>query len=265
MQIGVIGAGVVGSAVISSFKDDVDVLIVDPGREDSVPFLDAIFADMMMICLPTASLEDGSIDMTPFADYLQLLNAGYKGLVVIKSTITPQHLEKFNNDFPKLRLVYFPEFLTEANPLSDMLHPAVHILGGDDLDVYQLDQFIQHHTKIKECPVYKTDIITASLAKYFINTWLATKVLFMNEFYALQQESNSAVEWNEFTNIVSTDKRVGDTHLKVPGPDGELGFGGMCFPKDTAALLEYAKECGIDLGVLRAAVEKNKIIRPLDK
>ena len=261
MDVSVVGAGVVGSALIASFNDSVSTVIVDPCRPDTSTLVDTISTSMIFFCLPTPTMDDGEIDISPFNDYLPLLNAGYKGLVVIKSTLTPQHLEQFKREYPDLRLVYFPEFLTEANPLSDMLHPSVHILGGEDLDIYEMHQFIDHNTKIKECPVYKTDIITASLAKYFINTWLATKVLFMNEFYALQQQSNSSVHWNEFTNIVSTDKRVGDSHLKVPGPDGQMGFGGMCFPKDTSALLTYAKECGIDLTVLRAAVETNKDIR----
>lgn len=264
MDVTVIGAGVVGGALIASFNDDVKVHIIDPAHPDTTRSIkDATaLSKIIFLCLPTPTMDNGEIDILLFNSYfVHLDRSSYSGLVVIKSTLTPQHLEKFKRDHPTLRLVYFPEFLTEANPLSDMLHPSVHIMGGEDTDLYAMHQFIIHKTKIKECPVYKTDIITASLAKYFINSWLATKVLFMNEFYALQQQSNSSVAWAEFTNIVSTDKRVGDSHLKVPGPDGKMGFGGMCFPKDTVALLTYAKECGIDLTVLKAAVETNKDIR----
>ncbi len=57
------------------------------------------------------------------------------------------------------------------------------------------------------------------------------------------------------------DSRIGGSHMKVPGPDGAMGFGGMCFPKDTAALLKWAEEYGQSLEVLNAAVKKNTLLR----
>jgi UDPglucose 6-dehydrogenase len=61
--------------------------------------------------------------------------------------------------------------------------------------------------------------------------------------------------------MISLDNRIGQSHLQVPGHDGSFGFGGMCFPKDTSALLRYAEELDVPLNVLDAAVKKNLLLR----
>ena len=110
-------------------------------------------------------------------------------------------------------------------------------------------------------PTFKVDLSTASLIKYTINSWLATKVVFFNELYKLQKASSSAVSWVQFTDMLTRDPRVGNSHMKVPGPDGEFGFGGHCFPKDTEALINYAQSKNIKLSLLEKAVSKNKKMR----
>jgi len=261
MDVIVVGAGVVGKAFISTLLVNVNCSIVDPTHKENAAFCPE-YSDIVFFCLPTPTRSDGAIDISIFQYYLdQLAFISFPGLVILKSTLTPQYLEKFKTEYPKLRLVYFPEFIREGEASYDMLNPQFHVLGGARTDTYDVDQFTKQHTKIHHCPVYDTDLVTASLVKYFINSWLATKVVFMNEFNSLHQNSNSAVAWDEFITIVSTDYRVGNSHLDVPGPDGQFGFGGMCFPKDTTALLTYAKESGIELSLINQAVEKNKIIR----
>ena len=69
------------------------------------------------------------------------------------------------------------------------------------------------------------------------------------------------VTWEQFTDMLSRDERIGKTHMQVPGPDGEKGFGGHCFPKDTEALLHYANKKNIKMSVLRKAVSTNKKLR----
>ncbi len=102
----------------------------------------------------------------------------------------------------------------------------------------------------------------ASLAKYTINSFLATKVTFMNEIYQLAESIGAdykMVSW-----MTTLDTRIGSSHMRVPGPDGQFGFGGMCFPKDTSALLKFAEESGVTLNVLDAAVKKNTLLRLTD-
>jgi len=88
---------------------------------------------------------------------------------------------------------------------------------------------------------------------------MATKVVFMNEIEALC--SKTGVNYNMVAEMVTQDRRIGSSHMRVPGPDGTYGFGGMCFPKDTSALLKYAEQTGTAMNVLDAAVKKNTLLR----
>jgi UDPglucose 6-dehydrogenase len=99
----------------------------------------------------------------------------------------------------------------------------------------------------------------ASLVKYSINTFLATKVIYMNEL-ALLAETHG-YEWYDIARMINLDDRIGVSHMMVPGPDGTFGFGGMCFPKDTAALKKFSNDLNIDMSLLTAAIESNNRIR----
>jgi UDPglucose 6-dehydrogenase len=81
----------------------------------------------------------------------------------------------------------------------------------------------------------------------------------MNELYQLANKTG--LNYDVVANLIKQDIRIGDSHMRVPGTDGSLGFGGYCFPKDTEALLNYAKQYGIDLNVISSAVQKNLLLR----
>ena len=97
------------------------------------------------------------------------------------------------------------------------------------------------------------------MLKYIINSFLATKVVFMNEMNQLADKHN--YEWRRMEQFLKMDQRIGLSHMKVPGPDGFFGFGGGCFPKDTEAFINYAKTFDLSLNVLDAAVKKNTLLR----
>jgi UDPglucose 6-dehydrogenase len=102
-------------------------------------------------------------------------------------------------------------------------------------------------------------ISEAALAKYTINSFLATKVAFMNEIYEIA--AAGGMDYNKVAQMVTLDTRIGRSHMQVPGPDGSFGFGGACFPKDTSALLKYAETLSQTPMVLDAAVKKNTLLR----
>jgi UDPglucose 6-dehydrogenase len=137
----------------------------------------------------------------------------------------------------------------------------MQILGGVWEECEIVERAYVEFSKVKVVPTFKTDIVSASLLKYTINSWLATKVTFMNELYHLHKASDANTSWEQFTDMLQRDKRIGDSHLRVPGPDGSFGFGGHCFPKDTAGLLSYADKNNVELSVLSKAVEANARIR----
>ena len=264
MKLGIIGAGFVGSSVINGFDVDVDQFVVDPKYNDNtVDDLVKFDPPLLFVCLPTPESTDdsGDVDVSIIRQTLsELDNKSYKGIVVIKSTITPKHLTKMKKDF-KLSLVYNPEFLTEANAHADFLNPNMQVLGGKWRDCDRVEKAYSRHSSVKVVPTYKVDLITASLIKYTINSWLATKVIFFNELKALHDNSGANSNWEQFTEMLSSDPRMGNTHMKVPGPDGKFGFGGHCFPKDTKAFLNYANKQNVKLDVLKTAVKINNATR----
>jgi UDPglucose 6-dehydrogenase len=137
----------------------------------------------------------------------------------------------------------------------------MQVLGGKWKDCEVVEKAYLRYSSVKIVPTFKTDLTTASLLKYTINSYLASKVMFMNDIYKLHQAGSSSVSWDQFTDMLERDPRIGDSHMKVPGPDGEFGFGGHCFPKDTEALLKYAKDKNIKLNMLKKAVEINNKVR----
>jgi UDPglucose 6-dehydrogenase len=263
LSLGIVGCGFVGSAVANGFDTpNVDSWIVDPKKSTTtLRQLAEVGPHLTFICVPTPESTDGSVNVTIVDQVLDELNKfAYDGIVVIKSTITPDHLERFVQEYD-LRIVYNPEFLTEANAHNDFINPAMQILGGVWEECEIVERAYVEFSKVKVVPTFKTDIVSASLLKYTINSWLATKVMFMNELHQLHKASGATTSWDQFTDMLQRDKRIGDTHLNVPGPDGKFGFGGHCFPKDTAGLLNYAKSKSCDLTVLDQAVTANKKIR----
>tara|TARA_B110000503_G_scaffold29720_1_gene47856 strand:+ start:6153 stop:6941 length:789 start_codon:yes stop_codon:yes gene_type:complete len=262
MKLGIIGKGFVGSAVSNGFNVNVEQFVVDPTHSDnSIEGLVEFDPVISFVCVPTPVSEDGSCDVSIARSVLQELNElQYKGVVVIKSTIIPDYLHEFKKAF-ELKIVYNPEFLTEANANQDFINPKMQVLGGKWKDCEVVEKAYLRHSKVKVVPTFKTDLTTASLLKYTINSYLATKVMFMNDIYNLHQAGSSTVSWDQFTDMLTRDPRVGDSHMQVPGPDGEMGFGGHCFPKDTEAMLKYANDKNIKLSILKKAVETNKKIR----
>jgi UDPglucose 6-dehydrogenase len=105
-------------------------------------------------------------------------------------------------------------------------------------------------------PVFNMSLEEASLVKYGINSYLAAKVLWFNEFYDVVQKNGS--NYRSVINALSNDPRIGNSHTQVPGFDGRRGFGGACFPKDTKALAAYS---GGTMKTLAAVIEKNNTYR----
>ena len=262
-KLGIIGKGFVGSAVSDGFSN-VEQYVVDPriSEDNTIDKLVSEFdPPLTFVCVPTPPNDDGSVNVEIVSEVLQELDDNeYKGIVVVKSTIIPDYLHVFKRSY-RLKIVYNPEFLTESNASADFVNPNMQVLGGKFKDCVIVEKAYNRYSDGRVVPTFKVDLSTASLIKYTINSWLATKVVFFNELEKLQQASSSMVSWNQFTDMLTRDPRMGDSHMKVPGPDGEYGFGGHCFPKDTEALIHYAQSKNIKLSLLEKAVSKNKKLR----
>ena len=243
MKLGIVGHGFVGTAVDHGFTRDVQKFIVDPKHNSTNTIEDLIKfkPDATFVAVPTPQLETGECNTEILEGVMQQLNNAKGLLVIVKSTVPAYKLQSIKEQCVDLRIVYNPEFLTEKNYIEDFRNPSMHVFGGINADTDAVEKLYDEHSECADCPVYKTDIVTASMVKYCINSFLATKVTFMNEMYDVLKNAQGT-DWNTFSKIIQTDPRIGKTHMKVPGNDGQRGYAGSCFPKDTNALAWFARE-----------------------
>lgn len=260
-KIGIIGLGFVGGAVRDSYDGSMTTLVLvdtDPTRGTGT-YEDLMDCDGVFICVPSPSNSDGSCNTDILEIVLERLQ-GYEGVIISKTTAPPSKYEELNQRFPNL--VHNPEFLTAANAFNDYVNQDFAIIGGRVKAYLTEAERIIKRSLPSLSTVYYCSISEASLAKYAINCFLATKVVFMNELQQLAKTAN--VDYHKVAGMIATDRRIGTSHMKVPGPDGSFGFGGACFPKDTAALLKYAESLSVPLNVLDSAVKKNTLLRLTD-
>jgi len=234
-KIAIVGLGFVGGAVAYGFNHPhITQQHIDPKLGTEIMDIDDD-TDFIFVCVPTP-MDDFSIVREVMEE---LLSNDFPAKIILKSTVPPHIVEEMMHP----DVVYNPEFLTEKSAAEQFINPQFHILGGP---VEAVDDVIDLYVGYSLCnpaSFFTMTMIEASLVKYTINSFLATKVTFFNQMYDLcaQYDANPSVVFN----AAGADKRIGHGHTKVPGFDNKRGFGGACFPKDTKAIVETA-----GLGVL---------------
>ena len=260
LKLGIVGHGFVGKAMDSGFSRRVEKFIVDPVYKTSVKDLEEFNPDLIFVCVPTPMGDDGSQDSSIIEGvFKDLCRYCPQSIKVVKSTVLPIVLEKLYLLEPNL--VYNPEFLREKHANEDFINSDMIIFGGDRNVCSKVSGAYLRHSKCKTKEHVFVDLKTASLIKYSINTFLASKVIFFNELHLIFESLDVKDSWEEIINVISRDERIGNSHMNVPGHDGRKGFGGACFPKDSLALVKLAKTQGIDLSILQSAIKTNNKIR----
>jgi UDPglucose 6-dehydrogenase len=257
MKVGIIGFGFVGDAVLNGLKKNVPHLrsvVYDPFKYPETKVDELKDCDLVFVCVPTPMNEDGNMDDSHIVDVLDRLSKiKYEGTVVVKSTVRPDILQKFIicYDFD---IVANPEFLTERYAREDFLNQKWIIVGGSK---YAIEPLIELYLiAFPEVPITITCPITAMLVKYMTNTFFATKVTLMNEFFNVAK--GLGLDWDHVSHVLSKDERVGGEHLRVPGNNGEFGFGGKCLEKDSSALLKLMEKLGAPHDVVSTMLAENK-------
>lgn len=264
-RIGIVGRGFVGGAMYDNFKQCFEVASWDLDESKRTlnsfeSFVD--WSDIIFICVPTPMKDDGECDTSIVESVVgKIANLDRRKYVVIKSTVTPGTTERLAQSH-NMVIGFNPEFLTEANAYGDFRYQPLIILGSDDtgLGTVMAQIYYEFNSKVDNVAhVISRTTKEAEIFKYLANCFLATKVIFANEFKTLCDKVG--VDYGRVAEVAVLDKRLGHTHWRVPGPDGRYGFGGSCFPKDTAALLRYADEVGSTLWLLTEATYINDEVR----
>ena len=242
-------------------KYKLDILVYDKNPELSNNSLEETVnsSDIIFLSVPTPVNSDGSINLNIVDGALNEINDCIKNdpIVLIRSTVTPGTSQIFEEKYPKLNIVFNPEFLTENNANQDFVNQSRIILGGNHSLTEKVAAFYRWRFG-EEIHIIETNFETAEFIKYMSNCFLATKVSFMNE---MKTADYNKINWDKAVKGFTTDKRIGNSHTSVPGPDGKLGFGGSCFPKEIQAFINYAEGLNINPKILKA-VGKQPYVRP---
>lgn len=260
LRIGVIGNGVVGKAQARVWTEHADVLIYDNDPNRSVNSLvETAKADYIFVCVPTNRLEGNLACNTAIIDSVvhQLACLGDTcGTIVIRSTIPLGYTDTRAKHYPHLRLLHYPEFVTERCAHVDTFIPARHIVGYTPSSSNEAE-FLAIHLlrRFPGVPYFLVTAVEAEFVKLAMNSIWATKVGLFNELRTVADAAK--LRWPAVLEAMLSDGRITHSHTSVPGPDGQRGFGGKCLPKDLANLITCAAQLHIDTPILQATWDRN--------
>ena len=264
MKISIIGLGFVGGSMKKSFElKGANVKGYDKFKDDTDSFEDCLDSDIAFLALPTIFDEEKmSYDRSCILEICErLVDSNYSGIVVIKSTVEPTTTFELCEQFPSLKFVHNPEFLTAATAFEDF-HNQTHIVLGKgttatDENIQVLSDFYTMYypdAEISTCTSTESESM-----KSFVNCFYSVKIQFFNELYALCNKTDC--DYDTVRDLMLKNKWINPMHTDVPGIDGQISYGGYCFPKDTNALLHHMKREGCPHLVLQATVEERNLMR----
>jgi UDPglucose 6-dehydrogenase len=264
MRVGVIGLGFVGSSMHKSFLlNNVDVVGYDKYKNGGIGSIDDMLnTEILFLCLPTQfDTKLNTYDKSAiYETCMWLADHKYAGLVVIKSTVECGTTEELAAKYT-LNFVHNPEFLTARTAFEDF-HNQKHIVLGKANNVDNklfmiLNEFYQKYypnAKISLCCADESESM-----KLFCNCFYSVKIQFFNELYLLCQKMG--ISYDNVKDMMLRNNWINPQHTTVPGPDGQLSYGGLCFPKDTNALLQLMKSKGTPHSVLEACINERNEMR----
>jgi UDPglucose 6-dehydrogenase len=305
MHIAVIGTGYVGLVTGACFAEfgvyvtcmDKDIKKIEKLKEGIVPFYEPGLEDIVkrnlkegrlkftnnieeavenalviFIAVGTPPRGDGSADLKYVEEVAEEIAKNMKSykVIVTKSTVPvgtgfkiKEIIRKNINGTIEFDIASNPEFLREGSAVEDFMRPNRVIIGAESPQAIAIMKDLYRPLYLLETPFVITDITTAELIKYATNSFLATKISFINEISALCEVVGADV--NVVAKAMGLDGRIGAKFLHAG-----VGFGGSCFPKDTRALVKIAEEKGVNLEIVKAAInanerQKNRIIEKIIK
>ncbi len=212
-------------------------------------------SEIIFVCVGTPPKKNGDYDLKyVFASAREVAqNLKNYAVVAIKSTVPPNTSQKVKKIIQKISKAPFdiascPEFLREGSAVEDSLHPSRVVIGTESKRAQKL--LLKLHQPIR-APRVLCDVVSAQLIKYAANAFLATKISFINSIARLCD--NIGADIDKVGRGLGLDSRIGKSFLKAG-----LGYGGSCFPKDTWALISFAKRQKYDFRFLKEVDMVNK-------
>lgn len=250
MKIGVVGKGVIGSALIYGFqklghKINVHDIILN------TKISDLLECEIVYICVPTPENEDGSCNTSIVESVVNdLISLKFSNIIAIKSTIEPGTTEKLINKYEYDRICFVPEFLRERCAVSDFTENH-DLLAIGTTENFVFDKIVESHGKYPK-NVQKISPTEAELLKYYSNVYNAMRIIFANEMYEIAEKLGA-----NYSNIKDAYclRNTKDMYLDVN--ENFRGYGGVCLPKDTKAIAALCKKLNLDLKLFETIDSEN--------
>lgn len=278
ITIGIIGNGFVGQATALLECENVQVMIYDIDESKRVPrdtTLESISkeCDIVFVCVPTPMISPTNPRTNTSIVENVIKQLKDKELsrychIVVRSTVPTGFCKR-------LGVHHFPEFLTEKNWRNDFKEATEWIIGvnsvNDDIDneeevsdfkskISNLFKFAHSSSCISSSNIIFESTDCTELAKYARNSFLAIKCSFFNELADFAEKKG--IQYDNLVKLITLDSRINKSHTLIPGPDGQKGWGGTCFPKDTMSLLKQYEDVNTEGLVLKGGILRNEIDRP---
>ena len=264
MKIGICGCGFVGDAILQFLltqqQSDIQLNVYDKYKNLNT-FECLLDSDILFICLPTLYNENlKTYNMTEMNTTLNLLSEhNFSGIILIKSTVLPGYCSTMNNVYLNLNIIHNPEFLSASTALVDFSTQKHIILGHTKQSISYINMIFNFYKNL--FPSAEISICTSdesALTKLACNSFYATKIQYFTELYLLCEHLK--VPFNNVKTLMLKNGWIDPHHTSIPGHDGQVSFGGACFPKDINAFNQYMIACNIPSEVLQSVInERNKM------
>ncbi len=259
MKIAIIGLGYVGKAFKQFVEKHYEIVTYDPLDNDIYPAKEIDACELAVVCVPTPLGEDGACDTSIVKSAISRLNNPH---ILVKSTIAPGTVDRLRAETGK-RICFSPEYIGEStyyNPVHISMKdtPFLIIGGTEDERTYLMSIF--EPIMGPYAHYYGCEAIEAEVIKYMENSFLATKVTFVNEFYEIAKQFGA--NWYAVREGWLLDERMGRAFSSVFAH--KRGFGGKCLPKDVNAIVKSADQHGYSADMLKEVLKSNDRFRTLN-
>lgn len=254
------GKGTVGQSTemfLKQYSPELNIVFSDPAKNIVVDNNAWVNADYVIVCVNTDLDETLALPENNTANLDAAINEalanGFTGKVVVRSTVGIECINKLLEQLGQ-NLIVWPEYIREATWQEDSINPKFVIVGGGGAE-----EFANLFSDYKGNS-FITDPVESMVAKLSTNTFLAMKVIFANQVRQLCEANNAS--YNVVCALLQNEGRLGSSHWQTPGPDGQAGFGGKCFPKDVKTFETALVKSGLHIDLIRAISDLNNEIRP---
>jgi UDPglucose 6-dehydrogenase len=277
MNIGLCGLGITGNAMKQSLVMNGFIVqnnlhlfdkykkVYDDEQNSHGCLENLLICDIIFLSLPT--LYDDITKQYDKSNIVEIINKlndmSYKNIIIIKSTVEPTTTEKISQLYPNLNIIYVPEFLSSKTAIFDF-HNQKHVVVGltnklkdDDQIINKIKLFYQLY--YPDAVLSITNSTVAETMKISCNSFYAIKVQWFTELYLLCNKIN--IEYDEMKNLMIKNNWINSMHTNIPGHDGEISYGGFCFPKDTNALQQFMESLNVPNKLLKSCIEERNIMR----